>query len=34
MIPMEVTRTIDMTWLEYRRLVEWLYAEQIHYYDN
>jgi len=34
MIPMEVTRTVDMTWLEYRRLVEWLYAEQVHYYDN
>lgn len=31
---MLVTRTIDMTWLEYRRLVEWLYAEQVHYYDN
>lgn len=34
MIPMEVTRTADMTWLEYRRLCERLYAEQIHFYDN
>ena len=34
MIPMEVTRTIDMTWLEYHRLCEMLYAEQVHYYDD
>lgn len=34
MIPIEVGRTADMTWLEYHRLCEMLYAEQVHYYDD
>ena len=34
MIPMDVIRTVDMTWLEYWRLCEVLYAEQIHGYDG
>lgn len=34
MLEYHITRTVDMTWLEYRKLCERLYAEQVHYYDN